>query len=161
MAEKFDVVVVGSGPGGYVAAIRAAQLGKKTAIVEREALGGVCLNIGCIPSKAMITAAHFYERMMHDGPTMGFAIPEVVKIDMAKLQAWKQTVCGKMSGGVAQLLKGNTVTVFMGEATFSDGKTLKVKNKDGTHTLEATNFVVATGSRRLKFPGSWSTKKTC
>lgn len=153
MAEKFDVCVVGSGPGGYVAAIRAAQMGKKTAIVERDALGGVCLNIGCIPSKAMITAAHFYHRMMHDAPTMGFAIPESVKIDMKKLQEWKQSVCGKMSGGVAQLLKGNTVTVFMGEATFKSAKSLEVKGKDGVKTIEATNYIIATGSRPIEIPG--------
>src|SRR5262245_1984274 len=101
--EKFDVCVIGAGPGGYVAAIRAAQLGKKTCIVEREFLGGVCLNVGCIPSKAMITAAHFHHRMTHDGPEMGFQVPETVKIDFKKLQDWKQSVCNKMSGGVAQL----------------------------------------------------------
>jgi len=153
VAEKFDVCVVGSGPGGYVAAIRAAQLGKKTAIVEREALGGVCLNIGCIPSKAMITAAHFYHRMMHDAPTMGFAIPKEIDLDFKKLQAWKQSVCGKMSGGVAQLLKGNSVTVFMGEATFKSAKSVEVKGKDGTQQIEAANFIVATGSRPIEIPG--------
>jgi dihydrolipoamide dehydrogenase len=153
MAEKFDVCVVGSGPGGYVAAIRAAQLGKKTAIVERDALGGVCLNIGCIPSKAMITAGHFYQRMQHDAPTMGFAIPANIKVDMQKLQEWKQSVCNKMSGGVAQLLKGNSVTVLMGEATFQDKKTLQVKSKDGNKTIEASSFIIATGSRPIEIPG--------
>src|SRR3984957_18242665 len=151
--ETYDCIVIGSGPGGYVAAIRAAQLGKKTAIVERDALGGVCLNIGCIPSKAMITAAHFYQRMLNDGPTMGFAVPESIKVDMAKLQAWKQSVTGKMSGGVAQLLKGNAVTVFMGEATFSGPKSLQVKGKDGAKTIEATSFIIATGSRPIEIPG--------
>ena len=153
MAEKFDVCVVGSGPGGYVAAIRAAQLGKKTAIVEREALGGVCLNVGCIPSKAMITAGHFLQRMQHDAPTMGFQLPKEIKVDMAKLQEWKQSVCAKMSGGVAQLLKGNTVTVFMGEGTFTSPKSLSVKGKDGSKTIEATNFIIATGSRPIEIPG--------
>ncbi len=151
--EKFDVCVIGSGPGGYVAAIRAAQLGKKVAIVEREALGGVCLNIGCIPSKALITAGHFYHRMQHDAPTMGFEMPAQIKIDMQKMQTWKQSVCTKMSGGVAQLLKGNTVTVFMGEATFQNAKTLTIKNKEGTQTVEATSYVVATGSRPIEIPG--------
>lgn len=152
-AEKFDVCVVGSGPGGYVAAIRAAQLGKKTAIVEREALGGVCLNIGCIPSKAMITAGHFLSRMQHDAPEMGFSLPKDIKIDFAKLQEWKQSVCNKMSGGVAQLLKGNQVTVFMGEATFTSAKALSVKSKDGTKTIEAANYIIATGSRPIEIPG--------
>lgn len=150
--EKFDVCVIGAGPGGYVAAIRAAQLGKKTCVVEREFLGGVCLNVGCIPSKAMITASHFYHRMLHDGPTMGFQVPEVVKLDYKKLQDWKQSVCNKMSGGVAQLLKGNSVTVFMGEGTFTSAKALSVKGKDGTTTIEATNFVIATGSRPIEIP---------
>lgn len=152
-AEKFDVCVIGSGPGGYVAAIRAAQLGKKVAIIERDALGGVCLNIGCIPSKALITASHFYHRMQHDAPTMGFELPAEIKIDMAKMQEWKQSVCNKMSGGVAQLLKGNTVTVIMGEATFTSAKALQVKGKEGTKTIEATSFVIATGSRPIEIPG--------
>ncbi len=153
MSDKFDVCVIGSGPGGYVAAIRSAQLGKKTCIVERDALGGVCLNVGCIPSKAMITAGHFYHRMQHDGPTMGFEIPADIKVDMAKLQSWKQSVCQKMSGGVAQLLKGNTVTIIMGEATFKDAKTLTVKTNNGTQTIQASNFVIATGSRPIDIPG--------
>jgi dihydrolipoamide dehydrogenase len=152
-AEKFDVCVIGSGPGGYVAAIRAAQLGKKTCIIERDALGGVCLNIGCIPSKAMITAGHFYHRMQHDAPTMGFELPAEIKLDMQKLQDWKQGVCNKMSGGVAQLLKGNSVTVIMGEATFQNAKTLSVKTKEGVRPIEATNYVIATGSRPIEIPG--------
>ena len=152
MAEIYDVCVIGAGPGGYVAAIRAAQLGKKTLIIEREFMGGVCLNVGCIPSKAMITAAHFSHRMMHDAPSMGFAIPKEVKLDFEKLQAWKQSVCDKMSGGVAQLLKGNSVTVMLGEATFTSPKALSVKTKDGVKTVEATNFVIATGSRPIEIP---------
>lgn len=153
MAEKFDVCVIGAGPGGYVAAIRAAQLGKKTCIVEREAMGGVCLNVGCIPSKAMITASHFYHRMQHDAPEMGFQIPANVKIDFAKLQAWKQSVTAKMSGGVSQLLKGNGVEIFMGEANFTSAKNLAVKTKNGTTNIEASNYVIATGSRPIEIPG--------
>lgn len=153
MTEKFDVCVIGAGPGGYVAAIRAAQLGKKTCVIEREALGGVCLNVGCIPSKAMITASHFYQRMLHEGPEMGFQIPGEVKLDMAKLVDWKQSVCNKMSGGVAQLLKGNSVTVIMGEATFQNAQTLTVKSASGTRSIEAGRYIVATGSRPIEIPG--------
>src|SRR5690242_21113045 len=127
-SEKFDVCVIGSGPGGYVAAIRAAQLGMKTAIVEREKLGGVCLNIGCIPSKAMITASHFLHRMQHDAPEMGLEIKGDIKLNMKQLKTWKDSVCQKMSGGVSQLLKGNNVTVLMGDATFAANRTLSVKS---------------------------------
>src|SRR6185369_9588917 len=99
--EKFDVCVIGSGPGGYVAAIRCAQLGLKTAIVEREKLGGVCLNVGCIPSKAMITASHFLHRVQHDAPEMGIEISGKVNVNMKQLKTWKDSVCAKMSGGVS------------------------------------------------------------
>lgn len=153
MSQSFDVCVIGGGPGGYVAAIRSAQLGLKTCVVERESLGGVCLNVGCIPSKAMIAAAHFYHRMMHDAPEMGFSVPKKVDIDFAKLQSWKQSVCDKMSGGVGQLLKGNGVNVVSGDASFKDTNTLTVKSKTGTETVTAKNFVVATGSRPIEIPG--------
>src|SRR6218665_2992780 len=126
MAQTFDVVVIGSGPGGYVAAIRAGQLGLKTAIIEREALGGVCLNVGCIPSKAMITASHFLHKLQHQAPEMGIELSAPPKVNMKKLVSWKQSVCDRMSGGVAQLLKGNEVEVISGEAEFVDAKNLKV-----------------------------------
>lgn len=153
MAETFDVCVIGAGPGGYVAAIRSAQLGLKTAVVERENLGGVCLNVGCIPSKAMITASHFYTRMRHDAPAMGFEIKGPVGLDMKKLQAWKQTVVDKMTGGVNQLLKGNGVTIYSGEGRFKSAKELVVKSKDGEKTINAKNFIIATGSRPIEIPG--------
>jgi dihydrolipoamide dehydrogenase len=151
--EKFDVCVIGSGPGGYVAAIRSAQLGLKTAVIEREKLGGVCLNVGCIPSKAMITASHFLHRMQSDAPEMGIEISGTIKVNMKQLKTWKDSVCTKMSGGVAQLLKGNSVTVIQGEASFINNRSLTVKSTAGTATIEATNFIVATGSRPIEIPG--------
>lgn len=152
MSEVYDVCVIGAGPGGYVAAIRSAQLGLKTAVIEREFLGGVCLNVGCIPSKAMITAAHFLHRMQHDGPEMGITAKDI-KLDMKKLKNWKQSVSDKMSAGVSQLLKGNKVTIIRGEANFKSTEELTVKGSDGEQTVRAKNYVIATGSRPIEIPG--------
>ena len=151
--QTFDVVVIGSGPGGYVAAIRAGQLGLKTAIIELEALGGVCLNVGCIPSKAMITATHLLHKAQHNFKDMGINIKGSIDVDMKKLVTWKQSVCDKMSGGVNILLKGNAVTIFKGEAEFKNSKELTVKSSTGTETLQAKHFIVATGSRPIEIPG--------
>lgn len=150
--SQYDVVVVGAGPGGYVAAIRSAQLGKKTAIIEREFLGGVCLNVGCIPSKAMIAASHFFHRLGHDAKEMGIQVPPAT-LDMKQLQKWKKSVCDKMSGGVSQLLKGNGVEIIEGEATFKSKDEILVKTKSGDRAIKAKDFVVATGSRPIEIPG--------
>ncbi len=153
MSQNFDVVVIGSGPGGYVAAIRCGQLGLKTAIIEKESLGGVCLNVGCIPSKAMITASHFLHRAQHDAPEMGFEIPGEIKVNMKKLLSWKESVTTKMSGGVAQLLKGNGVTVIKGDAQFKTTKEITVKTSTGTtESFSAKHFIIATGSRPIEIP---------
>lgn len=153
MAQNFDVVVVGAGPGGYVAAIRSAQLGKKTAIIEREFMGGVCLNIGCIPSKALISAGHFLHRLQHQSSEMGITAKNV-SVDMAQTQKWKQSVCDRMSGGVEQLLKGNAVTIIRGEATFKSATEITVKTAAGaSDSVTAKNFIVATGSRPIEIPG--------
>lgn len=152
-SQSFDVVVVGAGPGGYVCAIRSAQMGLKTAIIEREYMGGVCLNVGCIPSKALITAGHFLHKMQHDAPTMGLSINGAVKIDMKQMQIWKKSVCDRMAGGVETLLKGNTVTIIRGEASFKSTTELSVKTPNGTDSVTAKNFVIATGSRPIEIPG--------
>ncbi len=153
MSMNFDVCVIGAGPGGYVAAIRSAQLGYKTVVIEREYLGGVCLNVGCIPSKAMIAAAHFLHKTQHEAPKMGFEGTEGIKVNMSKLKNWKQSVCDKMSGGVSQLLKGNKVEVISGEASFKTVNELSVKTKNGDKTITAKYFVIATGSRPIEIPG--------
>lgn len=152
MAQNFDVVVIGAGPGGYVAAIRSAQLGFKTAVIEKEFLGGVCLNVGCIPSKAMITATHFLHRAQHDAQEMGINI-KGISVDMKQLVKWKQSVSQKMSQGVSGLLKGNGVTTIMGTAEFKSNKEISVKSSSGTDSITAKYFIVATGSRPIEIPG--------
>ncbi len=144
---SYDVCVIGAGPGGYVAAIRAGQLGLKTVIVERKYMGGVCLNVGCIPSKAMISAAKFFDKIQNNTAPMGINIGSVT-VDMAKLRSWKESVSAKMASGVEQLLKANKVEIIKGEAFFLDSKTLKVNDT----TIKAKNFIVATGSRPIQLP---------
>jgi dihydrolipoamide dehydrogenase len=160
MSEVFDVCVIGAGPGGYVAAIRCAQEGLKTVVVEREYFGGVCLNVGCIPSKAMIVASHAYHRTVHDNPEMGIEIKGDVKVNMAQLQKWKTSVCDKMAGGVKQLLAGNKITVVWGDANFASSTELTVKSSEGTKSIKAKNFIVATGSRPIEIPGFAFDEKT-
>lgn len=150
--QNFDVVVIGAGPGGYVAAIRSAQLGFKTAVVEREFLGGVCLNVGCIPSKAMISATHFLHKAQHDAAQMGIMMKDI-SVDMGQLQKWKTSVCDKMSGGVSQLLKGNAVTIIKGEANFKTNKEISVTSSAGNEAITAKYFILATGSRPIEIPG--------
>jgi len=152
MATKtFDAVVIGAGPGGYVAAIRLAQLGKKTALVEKEALGGVCLNWGCIPSKALIAAANLVDDMR--GAAGRGILAEPPRVDLDKLRQFKDEVVKKMVGGVGFLEKGNGVEVVKGTAAFVGPDAVEVKGKDGTDRLEAGAFIVATGARPVEIPG--------
>ena len=146
-----DVVVLGSGPAGYVCAIRLAQLGKKVTVIERGMMGGVCLNIGCIPSKALIYAGTLFEKMQHSSE-IGIEV-QGAKVNMPKLVAWKETVVQKLTGGVSGLLKANGCTVITGEAKFSGPKSLEVKTSNGTQTVTFQQCVVATGSRPTKLPG--------
>ncbi|KAB7669308.1 dihydrolipoyl dehydrogenase [Bacillus sp. B1-b2] len=145
-----DTIVIGAGPGGYVAAIRAAQLGQKVTIVEKNVLGGVCLNVGCIPSKALISAGHRYEHAIHS-EDMGIT-SENVKVDFTKVQAWKDTVVKKLTGGVEGLLKGNKIDIAYGEAYFVDANTLKVMDDKSSQTYTFKNAIIATGSRPIEIP---------
>ena len=154
---KFDAVVIGAGPGGYPAAIRLGQLKLKTAIIEREYIGGVCLNVGCIPSKAIIHAAKTFDKLGHSAD-IGITIPGAPVLDMGAMQKWKGGVVSKLTGGVRTLLKGNGVTIFDGTATLGkpgpDGHVITLKTADGkTETITAKNVVLATGSRPLEIPG--------
>ncbi|WP_445506697.1 dihydrolipoyl dehydrogenase [Niallia sp. 03190] len=145
-----DTIVVGAGPGGYVAAIRAAQLGQKVTIVEKNVLGGVCLNVGCIPSKALIAAGHRYETAKHSDD-IGITA-ENVKVDFSKVQAWKASVVKKLTGGVEGLLKGNKVDIVKGEAYFVDANTLKVMDEKSSQTYTFKNAIIATGSTPIEIP---------
>lgn len=149
VVEQLDVLVIGSGPGGYVAAIRAAQLGKQVAIVEKEAVvGGVCLNKGCIPSKALISVAHQYEATTHSRE-IGLQVAGV-SVDFAKVQEWKQSVIDKLTGGVKSLLKGNKVQRIQGEAKLVGDDLVQVTNGEETSLYRFAHCILATGSRPIE-----------
>lgn len=145
-----DVAVIGAGPGGYPAAIRGAQLGKKVVLIEKHKLGGECLNYGCIPSKALIHTAnvvHEAKQAAAWGVTVGD-----VRVDAAKLQAWKQSVVDKLTNGIATLCKGNNVEVLMGEASFASPSSLDVRTSSGIETIGFQNAIIATGGRPSDLP---------
>lgn len=151
-AIELDTVIIGAGPGGYVAAIRAAQLGQKVAIVEREYIGGVCLNVGCIPSKALISAGHHFQESLDS--TMFGVTAENVSLDFTKTQEWKDNgVVNKLTSGIAMLLKKNKVEVLEGEAFFVDDHTLRVMHPDSAQTYSFNNAIIATGSRPIEIKG--------
>jgi dihydrolipoamide dehydrogenase len=150
-SKQAEVVVLGAGPAGYVCAIRLAQLGKKVTVIDRDELGGVCLNRGCIPSKALIYAGTMYEKMQNSNE-MGISVKGAA-LDMKKMIAWKETVVKKLTGGVGGLLKAHGCEVISGDAKFTSATTLEVKTKAGTDTLTFKTCVVATGSRPTRLPG--------
>ena len=151
MAQNFDVIVVGAGPGGYVAAIRSAQLGLKTAIVEREHLGGICLNWGCIPTKAMLRSAEMLHNM-HRAKEFGLSVDNI-NHDLAAIVKRSRGVAGQLSSGVGHLMKKNKITVVMGEAKLSAKGKISVKTEKGTEELTAKNIIMATGARARDLPG--------
>ena len=150
MADSFDLVVLGSGPGGYVAAIRAAQLGLKTAIVEREALGGICLNWGCIPTKALLRTSEIYHYLTH-AEAYGLKA-EKPAFDLTKIVERSRKVAGQLNSGVKGLMKKNKVTVVEGEGTITGKGRLKIVKDGKTTELEAKNIIVATGARARDLP---------
>ena len=151
--SSFDVVIIGSGPGGYVAAIRCAQLGMKTAIIEKySTLGGTCLNVGCIPSKALLASSHHYSEIAHFAEH-GIEVSGEVKVNLEKMIARKQAVVDQTSGGVKFLMDKNKITVFEGKGSFVDATHVAVEKADGTsETLEAKNIIIATGSKPSSLP---------
>jgi len=151
MTQKMDSVVIGSGPGGYVAAIRLGQLGKETILVEKEKLGGVCLNIGCIPSKALIRVAKL-KKQIESGKQIGIEVSDLT-VDFAKVQAWKQSVVDKLVSGIDYLCKANNVKIIKGTGKFKGPHLLEVAVTSGNETIETKNVIIATGSRYFDLPG--------
>ena len=150
MPESHDVIVLGSGPGGYVAAIRCAQLGLNTAIVERENLGGVCLNWGCIPTKALLRSAEVFHQMKH-AQSYGLAADNITA-DIAAVVARSRGVAKRLNQGVTHLMKKNKITVHMGTGVLRDANTLAVSSDKGTQLLSARHIIVATGARARDLP---------
>ena len=152
MADNaYDVIVIGAGPGGYVAAIRAAQLGLKTIVVEREHMGGICLNWGCIPTKAMLRSSEVYH-LMQRAREFGLSA-QGIDYDLDAVVARSRAIAKQLNGGVSHLLKKNEVTALMGAATITAPGQVLVKTAKGDETLSAKHIIIATGARAREVPG--------
>jgi len=150
MTQNTEAAVIGSGPGGYVAAIRLGQLGKETILIERERLGGVCVNIGCIPSKALIRVAKLKQRI-EAAKQIGLEVTGV-NVDFPKVQVWKQKAVDRLVSGIEYLLKGNNVKVMKGTGKFRGPHELEISTADGMDVVEAKDIIIATGSRYFDLP---------
>ncbi|MGV3511962.1 MAG: dihydrolipoyl dehydrogenase [Novosphingobium sp.] len=150
MADQYDVIVLGSGPGGYVAAIRCAQLGLKTAIVERENLGGICLNWGCIPTKALLRSAEVLNHMKH-AAAYGLAADNI-RADLDAVVKRSRGVAKQLNQGVTHLMKKNKITVHMGNGVLKSATSVEVTGDKGTETISAKHVIVATGARARDLP---------
>ncbi len=151
MAASYDVIVLGSGPGGYVAAIRCAQLGLNTAIVERENLGGICLNWGCIPTKALLRSAEILHYAQH-AKDYGLKIAGAIEADLDAVVKRSRGVAKQLNQGVTHLMKKNKITVHMGEGTLKSATSVEVKGEKGNETISAKHVIVATGARARDLP---------
>jgi len=152
MADNaYDVIVIGAGPGGYVAAIRAAQLGFKTIVVEREHMGGICLNWGCIPTKAMLRSSEVYH-LMQRAKEFGLSA-QGIDYDLDAVVARSRAIAKQLNGGVSHLLKKNKVTALMGAATITAPGQVSVKTAKGDETLSGKHIIIATGARARELPG--------
>jgi len=152
--NTYDVAIIGSGPGGYVAAIRCAQLGMKTAIIEKyPTLGGTCLNVGCIPSKALLDSSHHYEDALKHFKDHGIDIPGDIKLNFKRMIERKQDVVDQNTKGIVYLMDKNKVDVYEGLGSFKDATHVNIKKNDGkTETIQAKNIIIATGSKPATLP---------
>ncbi|MBD3159456.1 MAG: dihydrolipoyl dehydrogenase [Candidatus Lokiarchaeota archaeon] len=156
MVREIDVLVIGGGPGGYPAAIRSAQLGKDVLLVEKENIGGECLNWGCIPSKALVSASGLYHKIAHEAKEMGIEV-ENTTLDPKKLHSWKDGIQKKLVGGVKQLLKANKVDVIMGTARLIETQEVEITSGDEeTEVVKAKDIIIATGAALRTFERSGS-----
>lgn len=151
MAIIYDMIVIGAGPGGYVAAIRGAQLGLKVAIVEREHMGGICLNWGCIPTKAMLRSSEIFHLMNRAGE-FGLSADNI-SYDLEAVVKRSRGVASKLNAGIGHLLKKNKVDTFMGDASIVSKNTISIKANNGSETLQGKNIILATGARARELPG--------
>ena len=151
--STYDVAVIGSGPGGYVAAIRCAQLGMKTAIIEKySTLGGTCLNVGCIPSKALLDSSHHFEDAIKHFEDHGIEIPGEVKLNLEKMMDRKSSVVQQTCDGVKFLMDKNKIDVYEGVGSFEDKTHIKIEGEGDTKTIEAKKIIIATGSKPASLP---------
>ena len=151
--DEYDVIVIGAGPGGYVAAIRASQLGLKTAIIDKQWLGGVCLNIGCIPSKALLKNAEVAHILRERGKDFGFSFDNLV-LDYGSAVKRSRQVSDRLTKGVGFLMKKNKITVIMGSARLKSREIVSITDNEGKEqSLRAKNVIIATGSQTALFPG--------
>lgn len=153
-SEEYDVVVIGAGPGGYVAAIKAGQAGLKTACVEKRGpAGGTCLNVGCIPSKSLLNNSHLYHQILHDTKKRGIDVKEVA-LNLEQMMKAKDESVSSLTKGVEFLFKKNKVDYIKGTASFTNENDLKIKLMDGGETqISGKNIIIATGSESTPFPG--------
>lgn len=152
MTETYDIAVIGAGPGGYIAAIRAAQLGFKTVCIDKRAtLGGTCLNVGCIPSKALLQSTELLSHFQREGQTHGFEYADL-KVNFSTMMERKKKIVNSLVEGIAGLFKRHAITVIQGEAEFLDAHRLLVKQANGEQTIEASYILVASGSESIALP---------
>ena len=151
--STYDVIVIGSGPGGYVSAIHAAQLGMKTALIEKySTMGGTCLNVGCIPSKSLLDSSHHYENALHNFEDHGISVEGKIKLDLDKMMSRKSSVVEQTTKGLEYLMNKNDVTVFHGFGSFKDESTIEINTDGNTQTIKGNNIIIATGSKPTKLP---------